>query len=511
MAQWGSLTYSTAGTTHLTSTRALDSTGLASYMGHKVGATMFQSFDYYYDRDRVTKTVREKGNAADETAWLYGYDAKGQVLSADKKFSTAGDPTGKNFLAGYQTQYTYDEAGNRLTKDEGGSATATEGTGVRQTGYPLTNALNQYENMRHPDAGGQKFDVLGRRSAGDETITVNGSTATYQDNAGTGLHFSRTVSFTAPAGSSYASTNLGTYGDFTASSSTAGLLDSGKVFLPHPYEAPAYDADGNLRTDSRWTYAWDAENRLTQLLTRHTPSVSAPAVLVSFGYDGLSRRIWKMTRTATNPAAYEDISLGAPHWTTISHEAYLYDGWNLLMRVSLTTSSPATATARQSFVWGPDIGSRLTGHNSWQKAGGVGGLLMVLDTAGATGSGDNFFPTQDRMGNILGYRRANTGSPVRLSAVFEYDAFGRELKSLGEVISAGDVFNPDTLPFRFSTKFTDVESGLLYYGFRFYDPVNGRWLNRDPIGEDGGLNILGAANNNLVASLDVNGLRKMTL
>ena len=35
-------------------------------------------------------------------------------------------------------------------------------------------------------------------------------------------------------------------------------------------------------------------------------------------------------------------------------------------------------------------------------------------------------------------------------------------------------------PFRFSTKFTDDESGLLYYGYRYYNPGMGRWLSRDP-------------------------------
>jgi hypothetical protein len=40
-------------------------------------------------------------------------------------------------------------------------------------------------------------------------------------------------------------------------------------------------------------------------------------------------------------------------------------------------------------------------------------------------------------------------------------------------------------PFRFSTKYQDDETGLLYYGYRYYQPVTGRWINRDPIGEKG--------------------------
>jgi RHS repeat-associated protein len=44
-------------------------------------------------------------------------------------------------------------------------------------------------------------------------------------------------------------------------------------------------------------------------------------------------------------------------------------------------------------------------------------------------------------------------------------------------------------PFRFSTKYQDDETGFLYYGYRYYDPDPGRWLNRDPIEEEGGVNV----------------------
>ena len=41
-------------------------------------------------------------------------------------------------------------------------------------------------------------------------------------------------------------------------------------------------------------------------------------------------------------------------------------------------------------------------------------------------------------------------------------------------------------PYRFSTKYHDDETGLVYYGYRYYSPNLGRWLSRDPIGERGG-------------------------
>lgn len=61
-------------------------------------------------------------------------------------------------------------------------------------------------------------------------------------------------------------------------------------------------------------------------------------------------------------------------------------------------------------------------------------------------------------------------------------------------------------PFKFSTKYQDDESGLLYYGYRYYDPVTGRWPSRDPIGEDGGENLYNYTINNPINQIDVLGL-----
>ena len=44
------------------------------------------------------------------------------------------------------------------------------------------------------------------------------------------------------------------------------------------------------------------------------------------------------------------------------------------------------------------------------------------------------------------------------------------------------------------------------YGYRYYDPVTGRWPSRDPIGERGGLNLYGFVGNDGVRSIDRLGL-----
>ena len=49
-------------------------------------------------------------------------------------------------------------------------------------------------------------------------------------------------------------------------------------------------------------------------------------------------------------------------------------------------------------------------------------------------------------------------------------------------------------------------SGLYYYGYRYYDPVTGRWPSRDPIGEKGGYNLYGFVGNDGISKWDLLGL-----
>ncbi len=53
---------------------------------------------------------------------------------------------------------------------------------------------------------------------------------------------------------------------------------------------------------------------------------------------------------------------------------------------------------------------------------------------------------------------------------------------------------------------TKNASGVLYYGYRYYDPVTGRWPSRDPIQESGGINLYAMIGNNAVGRWDYLGL-----
>ncbi|MEI7776336.1 MAG: RHS repeat-associated core domain-containing protein, partial [Verrucomicrobiota bacterium] len=85
-----------------------------------------------------------------------------------------------------------------------------------------------------------------------------------------------------------------------------------------------------------------------------------------------------------------------------------------------------------------------------------------------------------------------------VAAHYEYGPFGEPLTTPTGLAAE--------MPFRFSTKYQDVETGLLYYGYRYYDPITGRWLNRDPIEEEGGPNLFTLVQNNSIDGVDPVGL-----
>ena len=54
--------------------------------------------------------------------------------------------------------------------------------------------------------------------------------------------------------------------------------------------------------------------------------------------------------------------------------------------------------------------------------------------------------------------------------------------------------------------FTDRESSLVYYGYRYYQPNFARWLSRDPLGVSVGMNVYGFVGNNPLMFVDPLGL-----
>ena len=142
------------------------------------------------------------------------------------------------------------------------------------------------------------------------------------------------------------------------------------------------------------------------------------------------------------------------------------------------------------YTWGLDM------SGSMQGAGGVCGLLAIERLSGfgqASPSIQSYYPTYDGNGNVSEYLDAQ-GVTV---AHFEYDPFGN---------NTVDTDSVGLFDIRFSTKKRDSSTGLYYYGYRYYDPVTGRWPSRDPIEERGGINLYGMIGNNCIMGWDVLGL-----
>src|SRR5206468_3971551 len=106
-----------------------------------------------------------------------------------------------------------------------------------------------------------------------------------------------------------------------------------------------------------------------------------------------------------------------------------------------------------------------------------------------------YFYAFDGNGNVTALVNAADAS---IAAQYENDAFGGVIRMTGLMAKAN--------PFRFSTKFQDDESGLVYFGIRHYSSVTGRWLSRDPLDIFGGLNLLAAHRNNPMSFVDLVGL-----
>jgi RHS repeat-associated protein len=353
---------------------------------------------------------------ADGSFWLYDYDNLGQVTSG-KRYWPDWTP-----VAGQQFEYVHDDIGNRTSTKAGGDE---NGANLRAATYTANN-LNQYTNRTVPSA----VDIMGVANAA-ATVTVNNQ-ATYRH----GEFYRKELSINnASAPQSQSVTNKAVQG-------TTTNTVTGNVFLPQTPELFSYDADGNLTNDGHYSYSWDAENRLLFMQTLSALPVAA-WFQVQMEYDWMGRRIRKTVSTNNGHK-----------WSVVTDTKFIYDGWNCVVEAN------ASDAVQRRYMWGLDL------SGSEQGAGGVGGLLAVQDVSGTNGVN---FVAPDANGNVAVLVRAKDGT---VSANYEYGPFGEVLRSSGAMAKVNSI--------RFSTKYQDDESDLLYYGYRYYNPSTGRWISRDP-------------------------------
>jgi RHS repeat-associated protein len=464
------------------------------------GLSVTNGYDAYLRRTAVALSTQPS------TLSQFGYDAASRLSSVTNGQSTAtysylanspliSQITFKsNTVTRMTTSNQYDYL-NRLTQ----ISSTPSGTSILPVSFNYTyNSANQrtrstlvdnsywvynYDSLgqvtsghkyfydQTPVAGqqfGYTFDTIGNRKqtfAGGDQNGANQRLANYTNNTLNQITSRDVPAYVDIKGVSYATNTVTVNGqtayrkaeyfrkELPANNSSSALWTNiivaatgqtsvtGNVFVAQQPESFSYDADGNLTNDGRFSYTWDGENRLVGMTVNTNVG---PQYQLTFTYDSKGRRIQKVV--ATNGVA-------------ISTNKFLYDGWNLIAETRPNNSLIL------SYVWGSDL------SGTAQGAGGVGGLLEVSYYGSAT---TNCFAAYDGNGNVAALVNAADGTTL---ANYEYGPFGEVIRVTGPMARNNLL--------RFSTKYQDGESDLLYYGHRYYKPSTDSWLNRDPINEPG--------------------------
>ncbi|MGN0845531.1 MAG: RHS repeat domain-containing protein, partial [Kiritimatiellia bacterium] len=454
---------------------------------------------------------------ADGTTVTYSYTTDGKPLRTtyasgrwrDNTYNTKRELVATAYSDGDASVFAYDEFSREilvsnsvafvtLARNTYGQIT-NETASVNGEMYSLDREFDAYGRIVSNDESSYAYDSAGRLASISNDIAVaeyqysaDGLDAGYSITLSNGVVFTRSVArdgyrrslvtniVTSAAGTAIESLNYAYDAlnrPVSRNADTFGYNDRSEVISAYvagesdsygydeignstywmannlnQYTQFTYDLDGNLLSDGVSTFTYDSANRLK--------TVSTNGVLVlTNSYDAKSRRVRKVT----------------PEATTI----FFYDDWNLIEeRIAYTNGTTSTL----HYCWSKDLSGTLQG------AGGVGGLLYL------TIDGTIYVPCYDANGNTTRYLDS-TGNTV---ATYTYDAFGNTIAQTGALA--------DTFRHRFSTKYFDAETCLYYYGYRFYHPALMCWLTRDPLEEDGGINLYAFCSNRTQLDLDALGL-----
>jgi RHS repeat-associated protein len=423
-------------------------------------AELIRQLDRSHDNLRRPTGFTLKDGTTTETATIYGYDAYSRL-------SQISNPQISNQIF----NYSYLQNSNLLSSVTGPVHTVTNtweldrdvldakenkvgSTVVSKLDYSV-NAIGQRTALSQTGTAfasvrgiAWAYDSYGQVTSADSTLAAQDRA--YQYDA-IGNRKKSANSLTLPVADNYTANALNQYSSLS---------------IPNPQSPisnPIYDPDGNATSyplpaapTVNSILTWDSENRMTSTTVNGTTTTQQ--------FDATGRRISKTTGTTTR--------------------LYLYDAWNVIAEYERGTGVSPVLTLKKTYLWGTDL------SGSIQGAGGVGGLLLITDHSALLTS---HYPTYDGNGNISEYLTA-TGA---IAAHFEYDCFGNTTINT----DATNQFS-----YKFSTKPQDVETGLYYYGYRYYDARTGRWVNRDPTEEKGGKNLYVFLENNGVRAIDFLGM-----
>ena len=415
-------------------------------------------------------TAIQSGTAFDDylvdTHRRYTYNDRSELVS-DISYANdviTGSPT--DDMSGRRFEFTYDNLGNRITSNRTGVAALADDY--------TTNSLNQYVTREN-----NTLAVAGTVANSSITVAATAVGGGATQPAGRAAGFWGAEVLPNNSGAPVSQTVNVVAADPGQGSGGVDLVSTDSVTTPvaPAVETHSYDEDGNLLSDGLYSYEWDAENRLKAMQTNATQVWSGThRRRYEHSYDYLNRRVRSTTMAAVGSS-----------WFGIRQSTFYYEGWNLI-REKIDDADLGSIYYR-TYAWGLDIVGSLS------SSAGVQGLIAMRDSYEAK----TYLPGYDANGNVAVMLDAADGS---IEAAYEYSPFGEYLRKEGDYA--------DENPIRFSTKYTDDATNLVYYGRRYYDPKDGRFVGRDPLGEAGGINLYGFVANNTVNSWDYLGMSGTT-
>jgi RHS repeat-associated protein len=264
----------------------------------------------------------------------------------------------------------------------------------------------------------------------------------------------------------------------------------------------AYDAGRQLsaatlrRSDGSvigaFKYAYDAAGNRT--LQQANDNVSTPTYNnvneladLSYVYDGNGNLISDGTRAFEWDA--EDrltaVVLG------LHRSEFGYDGFSRRIRIVERDSNAVVSD--KHLIW--------CGASICEERDVVNGLTKRFFTSGEAwsqrGVDTPYYYSRDRLGSI----REMTDCNGAVVASYDYDAWGRASNVSGSIEPA----------FGYAGYYVHSPSGLYLTQYRAYDPNLGRWLSRDPLGEQAGPNAYVYVGNEPVGFIDPFGLKSQAL
>jgi RHS repeat-associated protein len=291
----------------------------------------------------------------------------------------------------------------------------------------------------------------------------------------------------------------------------------------------AYDADGNEtgwtddKTGQRQKMVWDEENRLR--------SVSENGQLNSYIYDADGDRVLKGIGSGQTVYVNGDLSGSSggvgnftvyvnPYLVVKSGEYsnhYFIGSQRITTRLEQGWDHQVTAPdAGDSISWTKKEKLMLQGMNRDQQAlqgsdsagtvkvTGANARAAADSSNGSQGSsatpGNNANPNNNGNHYAYGHDKNNGGSgPGAADFLYFYhsDHLGNtsyvtdgsgEVYQHVEYFAFGETFvdehsNTDAIPYLFNGKELDEETGLYYFGARYYDPRTSTWASVDPMAE----------------------------